>query len=51
VSQKKTKYREGKEVAREFEEAMRHLFQTPKQTIDRKQPKATSRKDEQDDKD
>jgi hypothetical protein len=47
----KPEYREGKEVAREFEEAMKHLFQTPKQNVDHKQPKATSRKSEQDDKD
>jgi hypothetical protein len=36
---KTPEYREGKEVAKEFEGAMRRVFQTPKPQRDEKQPK------------
>jgi len=48
----KPEYREGKKVAREFEEAMKRVFQTPKPERNEKQPKAaTKRKSESRDKD
>jgi hypothetical protein len=48
---KAIEYREGEEVAREFEKAMKTVFQTPKPK-ERQQPKAaTERKSENRDKD
>jgi hypothetical protein len=48
----KREYREGLEVAEDFEEAMRTLLRSPKPEIDRKQPKAaTSKKQPKSDKD
>jgi hypothetical protein len=36
---KTPEYRAGKEVAKEFEDAMRRVFQTPKPQREEKQPK------------
>jgi hypothetical protein len=50
----KPEYREGKEVAEKFEEAMKILFQTPKPEIDRKEkrtPAPSVRKTKDADKD
>jgi hypothetical protein len=46
----KSKYREGPEVAKEFENAMKTLFHTPKPEVKKKQ-EATSRKEKNRDKD
>jgi len=47
----KTEYKEGLEVAKNFEKAMKVLFRSPKPEIPRKQPKATSGKRLKSDKD
>jgi hypothetical protein len=44
-------YKKGLEVAKNFEEAMKLLFRTPKPKIERKQPKTTLRKQPKSDKD
>ena len=51
VKMKKPEYREGPEVAREFEEAMKIVFQTPKPERENLQPKASKRENDVDDKD
>jgi len=46
----KPQYRKGPEVAREFEDALRKVFQTPKPEREEEQPKsATSHKPKQPD--
>jgi hypothetical protein len=47
----KPEYREGPEVAKNFDEAMKILLRSPKPDIQRKQPKATSSKKPKSDKD